>query len=88
MVIDKEEIRAKESKIKLEMEKLRAEKRYDLVVLLITNPQETGEEILVKGEKQIIEKAFAVEVQNDKCYIPQTLSRKRDFIPKIGYAFV
>lgn len=88
MVIDKEEIRAKESEIKLEMEKLRAEKRYDLVVLLITNPQETGEEILVKGEKQIIEKAFAVEVQNDKCYIPQTLSRKRDFIPKIGYAFV
>lgn len=88
MVIDKEEIRAKESEIKLEMEKLRVEKRYDLVVLLITNPQETGEEILVKGEKQIIEKAFAVEVQNDKCYIPQTLSRKRDFIPKIGYAFV
>ena len=88
MVIDKEEIRAKESEIKLEMEKLRAEKRYDLVVLLITNPQETGEEILVKGEKRIIEKAFAVEVQNDKCYIPQTLSRKRDFIPKIGYAFV
>jgi len=88
MVIDKEEIRAKERDIKSEMEKLRAEKRYDLVVLLITNPQETGEEILVKGEKRIIEKAFAVEVQNDKCYIPQTLSRKRDFIPKIGYAFV
>jgi manganese-dependent inorganic pyrophosphatase len=88
MVIDKEEIRAKESEVKLEMEKLRAEKRYDLVVLLITNPQETGEEILVKGEKRIIEKAFAVEVQNDKCYIPQTLSRKRDFIPKIGYALV
>jgi len=88
MVIDKEEIRAKERDIKSEMAKLCDEKRYDLVVLLITNPLETGEEVLVKGEKWIIEKAFAVEVQNDKCFIPRTLSRKRDFIPKIGYAFV
>jgi len=88
MVIDKEEIRAKERDIKSEMAKLCDEKRYDLVVLLITNPLETGEEVLVKGEKRIIEKAFAVEVQNDKCFIPRTLSRKRDFIPKIGYAFV
>ncbi len=88
MVIDKEEVRAKESEIKLEMEKLCAEKRYNLVVLLITNPLETGEEVLVKGEKRIIEKAFEVEIQNDKCFIPQTLSRKKEFIPKIGYAFV
>ena len=67
------------------MEKLCVKKRYDLVVLLVTNPLETGEEVLVKGEKRIIEKAFGVEVQNDKCFIPQTLSRKKEFIPKIGY---
>lgn len=85
MVTDKEELRAKESDIKLEMEKLCVKKRYDLVVLLVTNPLETGEEVLVKGEKWIIEKAFGVEVQNDKCFIPQTLSRKKEFIPKIGY---
>jgi len=88
MVIDNEELRAKEREIKVEMEQLRAEKQYDLVVLLITNPLETGEEVLVKGEQQIIEKAFAVEVRDDKCFIPQTLSRKKEFIPKIGYALI
>jgi manganese-dependent inorganic pyrophosphatase len=85
LVIDKEEIRAKERDIKSEMERLRTEKRYDLIVLLITNPLETGEELIVKGDKRIIEKAFAIEIQDDKGFIPQTLSRKEEFIPKIGY---
>ena len=67
------------------MEQLRVEKRYDLVVLLITNPLETGEELIVKGEQRLIEKAFGIEITNDKGFIPQTLSRKKEFIPKIGY---
>jgi manganese-dependent inorganic pyrophosphatase len=86
MVIDKEELSAKERDIMGEMDRLTEEKRYDLVVLLITNPLEQGEEIWVKGDKRILEKAFDVEVKNDKCFVPQTLSRKKEFIPKIGYA--
>jgi manganese-dependent inorganic pyrophosphatase len=85
MVIEKDEIRAKESDIKTAMEQLRVEKRYDLIVLLITNPLETGEELIVKGEQRLIEKAFGIEIKNDKGFIPQTLSRKKEFIPKIGY---
>lgn len=85
MVLDEEEIRAKEEDIKSEMEQLRKEKQYDLVAFLITNPLRKGEEILVKGDKRIIEKAFAVKIQDDKCVIPETLSRKKDFIPAIGY---
>ena len=85
MVIDKEEINAKEAAIMLEMGALFDEKGYDLVALLITNPLQQGEEVFVKGDKRIIEKAFDVVVQNGKCHIPQTLSRKKDFIPKIGY---
>ena len=85
MVLDEEEIRAKEKDIKSEMEHLRKEKQYDLVAFLITNPLRKGEEILVKGDKRIIEKAFAVKIRDDKCVIPETLSRKKDFIPAIGY---
>jgi manganese-dependent inorganic pyrophosphatase len=85
MVIDKEDIRAKESDIKDAMESLRAKKRYDLVVLLIMNPLESGEGLMVTGDKWLIEKAFGIEIKNDKGFIPQILSRKKDFIPKIGY---
>ena len=85
MVIDKGEMYAKENDIKSEMESLRAERRYDLVVLLITNPLEPGEELIVKGENRLIEKAFGIHIKDDKGFIPQTLSRKKEFIPKIGY---
>ncbi|RLB81479.1 MAG: manganese-dependent inorganic pyrophosphatase, partial [Deltaproteobacteria bacterium] len=43
-----------------------------------------GEDLIVKGDKKIIEKAFGVTVKNDKCFIPTIMSRKKDFIPKIG----
>ncbi|RJS71275.1 putative manganese-dependent inorganic diphosphatase [Methanophagales archaeon] len=85
MFLDEEEIGAKEEEIKSEMEHLRKEKHYDLVAFLITNPLGKGEEILVKGDERIIEKAFAVKIQDGKCAIPRTLSRKKDFIPAIGY---
>jgi len=85
MVFDEDEIGAKEDDIKSEMERLRKDKQYDLVVFLITNPLKNGEKILVKGDKRIIEKAFAVTVEDDKCVVPETLSRKKDFIPAIGY---
>ncbi len=85
MVLDDEEISAKEQDIKSEMERLRTEQNYDLVAFLVTNPLESGETILVKGDKRLIEKAFAVTVQDDKCVVPETLSRKKDFIPAIGY---
>jgi len=85
MVLNEDEMGVKEEDIKSEMERLRKENQYDLVAFLITNPLRKGEEILVKGDKMIIEKAFAVKIENDKCTIPRTLSRKKDFIPAIGY---
>ena len=85
MVLDDAEIATVEEGIKVEMEKLCQTEGYSLVVFLIVNPlQKKGEQILVKGEKEIIEKAFEVIVKDDKCFIPEILSRKRDFIPKIG----
>ncbi|MFZ2070712.1 MAG: DHHA2 domain-containing protein, partial [Halobacteriota archaeon] len=85
MALDDSEIAAKEADIKLEMDDLRDAKQYDLVAFLITNPLKKGEKVLVKGDKRLIEKAFGVTVQADECVIPRTLSRKKDFIPAIGY---
>ena len=85
MVLDDAEIATVEEGIKVEMEKLCQTEAYSLVVFLIVNPLEKkGEQIFVKGEKEIIEKAFGVIVKDDKCFIPEILSRKKDFIPKIG----
>jgi len=85
MVLDDAEIATVEEGIKVKMEKLCQIEGYNLVVFLIVNPlQKKGEQIFVKGEKKIIEKTFGVIVKDDECFIPEILSRKKDFIPKIG----
>ena len=88
LILDRQELNPLEREIKKEMEKIRKEKGYDLVVFLIANPfEKKGEEVWVKGEKEIVEKAFGVKVKGDCCFISSILSRKKDFIPKIGYSF-
>jgi manganese-dependent inorganic pyrophosphatase len=85
MSLDNEEIASVELDIKSEMEKLCREEHYSMVAMLIMNPVEKkGEEIIVKGNTKIIEKAFGVTVKDDKCFIPTIMSRKKDFIPRIG----
>ncbi len=87
MTADKESFSAIEGRIMLEMERLRREKRYDLVVLLVINPVAREEEMLVKGDARIIEDAFGVELRNGRCSIPRILSRKKDFVPRIEYVY-
>ena len=85
MILDKEEFASIEPDIMSEMEKLCREEQYSMIAMLIMNPVEkNGEEIIVKGETKIVEKAFGVTVKDDKCFIPTIMSRKKDFIPRIG----
>ena len=88
MSLDGEEIASIEAGLKVEMEKLCQDEAYDMVAMLIMNPLEKkGEEIIVKGDTKIIEKAFGATVKNDKCFIPTVMSRKKDFVPRIGRIF-
>lgn len=89
MSLDNEALALIEQDIKLEMEKLCREEAYDMVAMLIMNPLEKkGEEIIVKGDTKIIEKAFGVTIEDGKCFVPKIMSRKKDFIPAIGRILV
>jgi len=85
LTLDRAEVSVLEKEIKEELERLLKEKGYDLVAFTITNPfDKKGEEIFVKGERGIIEKAFNVVVKDDYCAIPYILSRKKDLVPRLG----
>jgi manganese-dependent inorganic pyrophosphatase len=87
MALDSAEVERRQAEFLAELERLRLERGYDLVVLLITNPLEAGRElVLMKGEAWLVEKAFGVTATGDTCYLTGVLSRKKDFIPKIGWA--
>jgi manganese-dependent inorganic pyrophosphatase len=85
MSLDCAEIDSRERELVAELERLRSENSYDLVVLLVLNPLGKGQErILLRGETWIVEKAFNVKVVNDTCTVYRVMSRKKDFIPAIG----
>lgn len=84
LTLNRAEVSRLQKEIREELEQL-LQKGYDLVAFTVANPfDEKGEEIFVKGEKTIIEKAFNVVVEDDYCVIPHILSRKKDLIPILG----
>jgi manganese-dependent inorganic pyrophosphatase len=87
LVVDRKEVSTLKPEIKKEMGRALEEQGFNMIAFTITCPfDEIGEEILVKGEKEIIEKAFGVNVVNDECVVPRIMSRKKDFIPAIAQA--
>jgi len=87
MTEDREEFGAREHEIMLEMEKMRREIGYDLVVLLVINPIAREEEIFAVGNTRIIEDSFDVELKDGKCSMPRIMSRKKDFVPRVEYTY-
>jgi manganese-dependent inorganic pyrophosphatase len=58
---------------------------YNLVMLLITDIIKEGSEIIVIGEsKTLIEKAFNLEIVDNKAFLPGVVSRKKQIIPVLS----
>ncbi|HOE91986.1 MAG TPA: inorganic diphosphatase, partial [Candidatus Cloacimonadota bacterium] len=67
------------------MNELAEEKKYDLVMLVITDIIQEGSLALIVGERyDLIEKAFNVEVKNNRVFLPGLVSRKKQIIPEIS----
>lgn len=67
------------------MEKLRKEKQYDIVIMMITNVLKEGTELLFAGDEEIIRNAFTPEdLHGNHVFLPQVLSRKKQIVPALS----
>lgn len=65
------------------MDKLKGEKDFDFVILMLTDVLSEGSHLLYTGSDDIIRQAFNVEPK-DKCiYLPGVMSRKKQVIPML-----
>lgn len=55
-----------------------------LVVLLITDIQREGSELLAVGRTRAVERAFGQKLQEGSVYLPGVLSRKKQVVPPIA----
>ncbi len=70
-----------------ELEKIRLEGDYDLVVLMVTNIMEEGSDLMVAGLTERIEKAFKAKVENNRVYLKDVMSRKKQVVPQLEGVF-
>ncbi|WAM31821.1 putative manganese-dependent inorganic diphosphatase [Caldicellulosiruptor naganoensis] len=66
------------------MEEVLNSKNYDMILLMITDIINEGSKILFVGKhKDILEKAFNIEIKGNSFYLPKVVSRKKQIIPPI-----
>lgn len=63
----------------------KAEKGYELMLLMLTNALRGGTELLFAGDEETIHAAFAVtDIQNNHVYLPGIISRKKQIVPALA----
>ncbi|MBE3592196.1 MAG: putative manganese-dependent inorganic diphosphatase [Thermoanaerobacter sp.] len=66
------------------MEKVKKVKGYDILLLMLTDIINEGSEILFVGNnKELLERAFNVQIKNNSFYLPYVISRKKQVLPPI-----
>ncbi len=66
-----------------EMEKLRREKEYDMVIVMLTDVLLEGTQLLYVGSDDVIHNAFAVTPKDNTVFLPGVMSRKKQVIPML-----
>ncbi len=83
--MDNETLNDLKEPIKHAMEEMTKTNGFNLQVLIVTDIYKEGSEIIAVGkQKDLINKAFNVQMENDSVYIPGILSRKKQVIPPIS----
>ena len=65
------------------MEKLKADKDFDIVILMITDVLQEGSHILYVGSDDEMRQAFSAEPKDKQMFLPGVMSRKKQIIPML-----
>ena len=66
------------------MQDIRKKKRFDIVVLMITDVLLDGTQLLFVGDEETIRQAFNGRGEAENCvFLPKIMSRKKQVIPSL-----
>lgn len=70
--------------LKAMMHKLCETEKYDLVLLMVTDIILGGTELIAVGSgKELVSRAFGLNIKEDSIFLPGVLSRKKQVVPKL-----
>ncbi len=82
--IDSADILERSAELLDVMRKTMKEKRYDTILLMLTDVLREGTQLLFIGEEETIQQAFNVEAKDNACFLPKILSRKKQVVPMLS----
>ena len=80
---DAEHVLERHEEFRRVMEREKAAKGYDLVILMLTDVLREGSYLLYVGSDDTIQQAFGVEPQDNTVFLPGVMSRKKQIIPML-----
>ena len=66
------------------MRKIRKEKQYDCMLLMLTDVLLEGTQLLFSGDEDTIRQAFNVKAADNSAFLPKVMSRKKQVIPMLS----
>ena len=65
------------------MQRIRKEKEFDIVILMLTDVLLEGSHLLYVGSDDIMQQAFSTEPKENHMFLPRVMSRKKQIIPML-----
>ncbi len=76
---------SREAELLAEMDRMRKERKADLVVLMITDVLREGTDLLYTGDREAIRQAFELQDATDShAFVPGLVSRKKQMVPALS----
>ena len=82
--VDSVSILSRKDEFLAEMEKAKAEKGYDFLLLMLTDVLLEGTQMIFLGDPEAISQAFGVEPKDNTLFLPGVMSRKKQVIPMLS----
>ena len=82
--LDSLEIMNRKDELLKEMARLRDERHYDMVLLMLTDVLLEGTQLLYVGSDEAIRNAFSAEPKDNALFLPGVMSRKKQVIPMLS----
>ncbi len=82
--IDSQDLLKNRDAFLAEMEKVKEEREFELVLLMLTDVLLEGTVLLSVGDLDTVEEAFNVKIKDNTVFLPGVMSRKKQIVPALS----
>ena len=84
VTLDSERVLKRRDALLEAMQRRREEKRYDMMMFMITDMLREGSHLLFLGDPDVIAQAYNVQTEDHYAFLPKIVSRKKQVVPALS----